>query len=62
VTQPAHLKAGRERAAKQRKREAIARVKAYERWLAKGAPLKDIPTVPSNNDYAVARAAGKVNR
>jgi hypothetical protein len=62
---PEHLRAlreGRQRRAREIKREAIARVTAYKRWLAAGSKLSDIPEIPSDEDYAKwreARAGGR---
>jgi hypothetical protein len=45
------LKQGRERAARQRRREAIARVKAFKTWmLTREGPM---PAVPRDSDYRV---------
>lgn len=54
------LRDGRERAARQRRREAIARVRAWKKWCelsAKdfAAALGKMPERPSDHDYRVSR-------
>ena len=54
------LKQGHKRWVAEQRKAAIARVVAYERWLRAGSKLRDIPAIPSNDDYKKAREAGKV--
>jgi hypothetical protein len=56
------LQAGRARAERERRRAGIRRVVVFERWLAVGSKLRDIPEIPTDADYALARAAGKIKR
>jgi hypothetical protein len=59
------LAQGRKRHQAEQRRASIARVQAYERWLAQGSSLKAIgrlEKIPTDSDYAVARAAGKTKR
>jgi hypothetical protein len=58
----AAMKKGRERHLREQRREALARVAAYERWLKAGSRLREIPQIPSDADYAIARSAGRVKR
>jgi ferric-dicitrate binding protein FerR (iron transport regulator) len=58
--QLAKMREGRQRAERQRRREAIARVRAYEAWLKAGSVLRRIPAIPSDADYRTAR--GQVRR
>lgn len=53
------MEAGRRRKQREQQRGAIARVVAFERWLAAGSVLRQIPCLPTDVDYAIARAAGK---
>jgi hypothetical protein len=62
MARPKNLDDGLKKAAALRSREAIARVKAYEKWLKSGSDFKKMPEVPSDNDYKLARAKGAVNR
>jgi hypothetical protein len=49
------MRDGRERSRKQRAKDSRARVRAYERWLAKGCPAGAMPDVlPSDRDYRIA--------
>jgi hypothetical protein len=57
------LASGQRRYQAQQRREAIARVRAYQKWLADGSSLKTIgrlEKIPTDNDYEVARRAGAV--
>lgn len=56
-TEPAALKAGRERAKRQRRREAVKRVRAFQRWCKRGSPMGagQVPPIPSNADFRIAR-------
>lgn len=48
------LRQGRERAARQRRREAVARVKAFRSWmLTREGPM---PVVPRDSDYQAFRS------
>jgi hypothetical protein len=49
------MQAGRRAATRERHREAIRRVTAFERWLKRGSRLRDIPPIPTDDDYAVMR-------
>jgi len=51
------MREGRERRQPARREEAITRVREYERWLRSGSVLRDIPAIPTDQDYRVARAA-----
>jgi hypothetical protein len=51
------LRAGRQRRAREAQREAVARVIAYKRWLERGSKLREIPEIPSDQDYEKWRAA-----
>ena len=65
ATQPAALKRGAKRWQAEQRREAIARVVAYERWLKAGSDLRKLAKldrIPSDADYKIARAAGKTTR
>lgn len=59
------LRAGKAKADARKRRESIARVKAYQAWLAwvleadrRGVPfvaqLRRMPEIPSDHDYRVA--------
>lgn len=55
---PDSIRALRRGAVAYRRRErasAVARVRAFQRWLRAGSPLSRIPEVPSDNDYRLAR-------
>lgn len=56
--EPKALRDGRERyqrRAKQlRRREATKRVQAYQRWLKRGSPMREIPPIPSSADFKLA--------
>ena len=56
------MREGRERARAERRRRAVARVRAYERWLCSGSALRTIPPIPSDAEYRAARAAGEEQR
>lgn len=56
------MQAGRKRGQLAQTHEAISRVQRFEAWLKAGSVLKDIPCVPSDMDYAMARKHGKVDR
>jgi hypothetical protein len=58
----AAMREGRIRAERERRKAGIARAVAYERWLARGSKLRDIPPIPTDADYELARAAGKIRR
>lgn len=49
------LRKGRERATRQRRRDAIRRVARYQAWLKAGSNLRSIPEIPSDADYRIAR-------
>jgi hypothetical protein len=57
--EPHELRTGRERYQRQaqavRRRDAVRRVRAYERWLKAGSPPGCCPPIPSNADYRAAR-------
>ncbi len=56
------MQKGAARYRREQRREAIRRVVVFERWLRTGSRLRDIPAIPTDADYALARAAGKVPR
>ena len=56
------MQAGRRRADRERLRNAIDRVRNYERWLRTGSVLRRIPEIPSDADYRIARNAGATRR
>lgn len=58
-TQLRKMQQGRERARRQAERDAVARVRAYQRWLKAGSKLRDIPEIPSKGDYKIAQRRGK---
>jgi hypothetical protein len=64
ATQQAALARGRKRYQAEQRREAIARVIAYERWLKAGSDFGKLAglEIPSDSDYRIARAAGKMTR
>lgn len=49
---------GKQAAKKERDRNRIMRVKVYEAWLRAGSDVRDIPEIPSDDDYAHARTKG----
>ena len=50
------LKHGRERARKRRHREAVIRVREFQRWLSRGCPRGEaMPRMPSSADYRIMR-------
>ncbi len=50
---------GRERARERRARRAVQTVRAYRRWCLEGCRKGAMPTVPSDAQYRMARAAGE---
>lgn len=52
------MKAGRRRAQRARDAESVTRVREYRRWLRRGSPLREIPPIPTDHDYAVAERRG----
>lgn len=50
---------GRQKYNQRRRQEACERVCAFTAWLAAGSILRDIPCVPTDSDYAIAREMGK---
>jgi hypothetical protein len=59
ATEPRKLRQGRERyqqaEKRRRRREALARVKAYRAWLEAGSDLRRMPAVPTDSDFKLAR-------
>lgn len=53
------MMAGREQARARRRRIAIVTVRDYRRWLLEGSRRGTMPPVPSDAQYAAARAAGE---
>jgi hypothetical protein len=60
MAEPRRLAQGRRRRQQESARASVARVRRYQAWLRAGSRLRDIPTIPSDADYAVARRLGKV--
>ena len=57
------MREGRERARAERRRRAVAGVRAFERWLCSGSALSGpISPIPSEADYRAASAAGGERR
>lgn len=54
--QLAAMEAGRVRAARIRRRDAVARVRAFEQWSPRGV-IAGIPVIPSDADFKMAREA-----
>jgi hypothetical protein len=62
-TKQTALASGRRRYQRQQRREAIARVRAYQKWLRDGSSFRTIGRLgklPTDNDYEVARRAGAI--
>jgi hypothetical protein len=57
--EPKSLREGRERhqakTKRLRQREASKRVREYMRWLKRGSPMREIPSVPSSADFKLSR-------
>lgn len=53
------MQRGREEARDRRRRQAIARVRNYRRWLHQGSRKGSMPAVPTDADYALAHAGGE---
>ena len=51
MSAPAHLERGLARWRREERRRAVRRVELYKRWLAAGSKLRDIPEIPSDDDY-----------
>jgi hypothetical protein len=62
TTEQQALRSGYAQWDRRRRKAAIARVLTFERWLKNGSKLGQIPCVPSDNDYNIARAAGAITR
>lgn len=52
----AAMQAGRRKKRDARAEQARKRVQAFTQWLKAGGRLRDIPEVPSDEDYRVARS------
>lgn len=53
------LQQGQRRYRQERRKDAIRRVRAYQRWLKAGSDFRAIPAIPSDHDFKIARAAGR---
>lgn len=54
-SEPAQLRAGRERAKIRRRQQAVKRVATWRRWNQSGGRLRDIPPIPSSADFRIAQ-------
>jgi len=61
MTQPEQLHLGQLAYLRCQRAAAIARVRCRA-WLAAGSKLRQIPAIPSDHDYRIARAAGQQPR
>ena len=52
----AKMQEGRARAIRERRLEALERVRVFRAWLAAGSPIGQMPEVPSNGDFKLERA------
>lgn len=56
----AAMQQGRERARRQARRDAKARVRAFQAWLKRGSPFDStMPPPPSDADFRIARGDGR---
>lgn len=53
----AAMAAGRERARKARQRDAIRKVRAWNKWLTSGADFRTEPPRPRDAEFRLARKA-----
>lgn len=53
--EPKALADGRRRYQDMRRRQAVKRVREFQRWLKRGSPLGRMPAIPSSADFRIAK-------
>ena len=55
TTDRAQIRHGRDVARRRRHRDAVVRIREFQRWLKHGCPRGEMPRMPSQADYRIMR-------